>query len=370
MSEPVLIIDDDIGILEGLAAGLEACGRDVITCSDIESAEIVLENKEVGCVVCDVRLSGPLSIDGIEFIDRIRIKPQGPKLVMMSGGDAAVVGDESLRRGATHFLSKPFRLSELESLLGGFDAGSGSIVRMPSLPGILGGGSLTPHFQPILDIATGKRFGYEALIRFPDGAMLDNPELLFEYARRKLALPQLETVCLQQAMNMGGALLADDAHMFLNVSPLSFGDPLFSERLLGMARHGGIAPQRLVVEISEQDSFDPRAPLPSSIAELTAAGVQFAFDDVGSAYSHLARIAEIRPRFLKISQSFGSGFEQDPTKEKIVRNIAGLARAFDCEVILEGIECEATLVAASELGIGYGQGYYIARPAPAATFAA
>ena len=64
----VLIVDDDAGILEGLAYALEADGRSVITCSDIESAQMVVENEQIGCVLCDVRLSGPLSIDGIDFM--------------------------------------------------------------------------------------------------------------------------------------------------------------------------------------------------------------------------------------------------------------------------------------------------------------
>ncbi len=78
----------------------------------------------------------------------------------------------------------------------------------------------------------------------------------------------------------------------------------------------------------------------------------------------------IRPRFLKISQQFGTGFEEDPTKEKIVRNIIALAADFGCQTILEGVENEATLVAARELGIPLAQGYHLGRPGPAAEWRA
>ncbi|MGZ4778443.1 MAG: EAL domain-containing protein, partial [Thermoanaerobaculia bacterium] len=65
---------------------------------------------------------------------------------------------------------------------------------------------------------------------------------------------------------------------------------------------------------------------------------------------------------------FGTGFELDPTKTKIVRNTLSLANDFQSELIVEGIETAATAAAASALGIKYGQGFHFARPAPAGTF--
>jgi EAL domain-containing protein (putative c-di-GMP-specific phosphodiesterase class I) len=103
---------------------------------------------------------------------------------------------------------------------------------------------------------------------------------------------------------------------------------------------------------------------------LKSAGVRFAFDDVGSAYSHLEHIDVIRPQFLKISKQFGSDFERDATKEKIVRNIIALAADFGCATIIEGVETEATLDAARDAGIALAQGYLFGRPAEAAAFLA
>jgi EAL domain-containing protein (putative c-di-GMP-specific phosphodiesterase class I) len=99
-------------------------------------------------------------------------------------------------------------------------------------------------------------------------------------------------------------------------------------------------------------------------------GVRFAFDDVGIAYSHLPYLDSVRPSFLKISQEFGTGFEADPTKTKIVRNLLSLATDFECDLVLEGIETADTAITAADLGIKYGQGYYFARPAEASTFVA
>jgi len=96
--------------------------------------------------------------------------------------------------------------------------------------------------------------------------------------------------------------------------------------------------------------------------ELRAHGVQFALDDVGSSYAHLDQIARIRPSYLKISQEFGTNFEKNPSRKKIIRNIQSLAHDFECEIIVEGIETEETSQAATDLGARYAQGYLYGRP--------
>lgn len=122
-----------------------------------------------------------------------------------------------------------------------------------------------------------------------------------------------------------------------------------------------------MLEITEQGSLASDREVLDTIDELKTLGVRFAFDDVGVAYSYLPLIAKVRPSFLKISQHFGTGFEADDTKTKIVRNLLGLAKDFDCDLILEGIEAASTAKAAEDLGIKFGQGYYFAQPAEAAS---
>src|SRR5438876_921882 len=112
--QAILVVDDDDAIREGLAEALHASGRTVITCSDVESAQVVVENEPISAVVCDVRLSGPLSIDGIDFIDHVRAQQAGSKIVVMSGSGVAEIPPEALRHGATQFLAKPFDFADLE----------------------------------------------------------------------------------------------------------------------------------------------------------------------------------------------------------------------------------------------------------------
>ena len=317
--------------------------------------------------MCDVRLSGPLSIDGIDFIDHVRAQRAESKIVVMSGAGVAEITAGGSTPGATQFLAKPFDLADLERALGWEEEDAPTLSHVPPLLRILGSPSLVPRFQPIVATESLAHIAYEGLIRLTGAATLTNPELLFEYARRKRGVPALEMACIDRTMFAGAPLTRGGRLLFINASPLSFCDKAFAARVLDNARAAGIPLDQLVVEITEQNAFAAGHPN-GTIEMLGRAGVRFAFDDVGSAYSHLEHIDVIRPQFIKISKQFGTGVECDATKEKIVRNIIALAEDFGCATIIEGVETEATLKATRELGIPYAQGYYFAKPAPASTF--
>ncbi|MGZ8834048.1 MAG: EAL domain-containing protein, partial [Thermoanaerobaculia bacterium] len=129
----------------------------------------------------------------------------------------------------------------------------------------------------------------------------------------------------------------------------------------------GIPLDRIVLEITEQASLHAGPQLFKNVDQLRAVGVRFAFDDVGVAFSHLPFIDKLRPSFLKVSQEFGTAFERDSTKLKLVINIQSLARDFGCELILEGIEEQSTAGMAAQMGIKYGQGFLFGRPSDAAS---
>ncbi len=246
-------------------------------------------------------------------------------------------------------------------------ATTGRILRMPRFDDVLRSPQLRPRFQPIVTLANsaGIPYGYESLARYRTDTPLANPELLFKYAEKKKRVPDLELACLTRSLATG-AILTGGSKLFLNVHPAVFAD---SESLVVTiqkeAARNSISPGQLVVEITEQTSISNQEAAIAGIDELRALGVEFALDDVGVAYSHLALIDRIRPRYLKISQHFGTDFELDGTKQKIVKNILSLASDFGCDVILEGIEEQRTADAAHALGIRFGQGYLYSRPAEA-----
>ncbi|HUP45730.1 MAG TPA: EAL domain-containing protein, partial [Thermoanaerobaculia bacterium] len=368
----ILIIDDDLMITEGLAAGLARGGRTIVTCNDVESGEIVVEWLKPSHVVCDVRLTGAFGYEGLDFIRFVKRQSPGTRVILMTGDAPDALQLEASERGAVGFLRKPFELAQLDAVLDMMaPARAGSeqwpeIIRVPLLEQILEEQRLFSVFQPVVRLTSGDQLGYEALTRCRADLPMRNPESLFQYAHRKHRLVDLEAACLRNGIREGASL---PGSLFLNIHPAAFAS---GRRLLDVLReqadHSSVDVHRIVLEITEQGSISDEIKALDVIEQFKAAGIRLAFDDVGVAYSHLPFIGRVRPAFLKISQHFGTGFEADSTKTKIVRNLLGLANEFDCDLILEGIETAATAAAAVELGIKFGQGFHFAHPAAASDF--
>ncbi|HEY2829929.1 MAG TPA: EAL domain-containing protein [Thermoanaerobaculia bacterium] len=368
-TQSILLIDDDRIITEGLGEALQRDGRTIITCNDIESAELIVEKLHPSHVVSDVRLSGPFAFEGLDFVRFVRRHAPESHVVLMSGQASDAMLQEGSERGAVAFLRKPFEVRELDALLDHNEsrrAGAASdhpIIRMPLLDELLAGEDLRPMFQPIVSLDESRRvIGYESLARLRTDSPLRNPELLFRYAARKERVTDLEIACLDATMRAAASLPAA-ALIFMNVHPLAFqdGSRLIDHLEKGVASYG-LDAARFVLEITEQASLPTGPRLMETITAIRNLGMRFAFDDVGVAYSHLPYIDLVRPSFLKISQDFGSDFEADETRTKIVKNIASLAADFGCQTILEGIEETATARAAEALDIPLGQGYLFGRP--------
>lgn len=372
----VLVLDDDQMITEGLAAGLARDGRTVITANDLEGGELVVEWLKPSHVVSDVRLTGSVGYEGLDFIRFVKARSPDSRFILMTGDAPDALQLEASERGAVGFLRKPFDVAVLDSaldLVAPHREGSPDwpdIIRVPLLDQILGDGLLGTVFQPIVRIGTGKQLGYEALTRCRSDSPLQNPETLFKYAARKHRVVDLEVGCVRHSID-SGADLARTAALFLNIHPAVFasGERLY-DAITANAERASVNLNRIVVEITDQGSLTDEHGALETIERLKAAGVRFAFDDVGVAYSLLPFIGRVRPSFLKVSQHFGTGFESDPTKMKIVRNLIALAKDFDCDLILKGVETESTATVAQELGIKYGQGFWFAIPAEATAFAA
>lgn len=370
-SQVVLVLDDDPMITEGLAAGLERDGRTLITCNDIESAEMMVERFHPSHVVADIRLSGPFSFEGLDFIRYVGRHAPASRVILMSGDTPEALQLEGSERGAVAFLKKPFEIDELDSILNliscsplSMTSDENRLIRVPLIDEIIRSTHLRPFFQPIVSLdGADTRIGYESLARFHSNSPLRNPDMLFRYAGKKNRVVDLEFACISGTLAVANSV-SRSGLIFMNMHPAVFaaGREL-ADTLERYAILGDVSLERIVLEITEQGLLPDSRTLFETIDYLRDIGVRFALDDIGVAYSHLPLIGKIRPSFLKISQDFGTGFERDPAKTKLVSNIVSLAQDFDCDVILEGIEERSTATAATALGIALGQGYLFGRPA-------
>ena len=373
--EYVLLIDDDHSVTSALAMLLEREGRTTIVCSDTESAETMLTRYPITHVVTDVQFSGEFGFEGLHFLSRIRAHRPDARIVLMTGHTNGALRTAALGLGANVVLAKPFGGADLDRGLASpaiveSDEPYDTIV-VPDIEEVLHGNMLSVVFQPIvqLDGDSVHTVGFEALARaggtWPGGGTAG----LFDYAARRDRLADLNLAALEEALREA-RLLPEHALLFLNVDPMVFdgGDVLATLRTAA-ARHA-FPLHRIVLEITERSGFGDAAASAHVFDELRADGVRFALDDHGSAYSHLSMISVIRPSFIKISQTFGTGFEEDPTRVRIIKHVIALARDFGCQTILEGIESASTGRAAAEHGVDLVQGYHYGRPAPASHWSA
>ena len=357
MTSCLLIVDDDPDIGLGLAVALECAGRRIIVCRDLESAQIILDHEPVTDVVTDVKLSGPFRFEGLEFITEIQRVAPAARVILMSGHVTPELEAEAQRRGADAVLSKPFAVATLEPLLSApSDDTPASLTLVPTMDEIIGSHDFRPRFQPIVSLADETLHGVESLARYRGAGVFARPDLLFDYALRRHDVPRLEATCIEATMREA-VTFPESLTLFMNVHPAALDDMGVVLALESSAQKSGINLSRVVIEITEQQEIRQTPSLFESIDRIRDLGCRFAFDDVGVAYSHLPLIERIRPSYLKISQLFGTRFESDPTRTKIVRNLVGLAAEFTCSIIIEGVEDQSTADAARELGIEFGQGY-------------
>jgi EAL domain-containing protein (putative c-di-GMP-specific phosphodiesterase class I) len=212
-------------------------------------------------------------------------------------------------------------------------------------------------FQPVVDLATGNTVGFEALTRFDDGCP---PDRTFAAAVECGMGIELETVTLGAALREA-RLLPPRAWLSLNVSPtlLAQGDTLVG---LLAGRPGPV-----VLEVTEHEAIDTYAPLRAAMLRL-GPGVRLAVDDAGAGVANFNHLVGLRPDFVKIDAGLVRGVDADPSRRAVVVGLIHFAAEAGCQVIAEGIETAAERATVAELGVTLGQGYLLARPAPAGTW--
>jgi EAL domain-containing protein (putative c-di-GMP-specific phosphodiesterase class I)/GGDEF domain-containing protein len=217
-------------------------------------------------------------------------------------------------------------------------------------------------FQPIFDLSQGRHFACEALLRGPQGSALHGADALFAAASAAGRRFDLEWLGVETAL-ASFAAQKSALRLFLN---LSIGCLHASRHRLRDVRREllrlGIAPSRIVVEITENQSVTDFKDLQELLREVRQAGIQFAMDDLGEGFSNLRMWSDVRPEFVKIDRHFIQGIEGDTLKLHFVRAMHEIADACGSALIAEGVESAEQISVLRRLGIGYLQGYAIARP--------
>jgi diguanylate cyclase (GGDEF)-like protein/PAS domain S-box-containing protein len=232
-------------------------------------------------------------------------------------------------------------------------------------------GGLALHYQPVIDILSGKLVGAEALLRLTDNDGENiGPAIFIPIAESTGLIVELGEwvaieACRQQvAWREQGLIIC----MAINVSPLQFRQQGFVKKISQLIADTGIDARCLEIEVTESTLMDSVEDAVAILKRIKSLGVKVALDDFGTGYSSLSSLTSLPLDKLKVDQSFVKRVEHDAASRAVTEAVIALGRSLKLDVHGEGIETASALGYLKQLGCNQAQGYWFSQALPAEEF--
>jgi EAL domain-containing protein (putative c-di-GMP-specific phosphodiesterase class I)/ActR/RegA family two-component response regulator len=375
-----LLVDDDPFALKLLDRQLRTLGwTDITLCERAGDAFCALAERaaDIDLVFCDLQMP---DVDGVEFVRHLASIGYQGRLVLVSGEDGRIL-QTAQRLAEAHqivvlaALAKPVSSERLCGVLA--EVKPTRTVRLaegdppPSsgdLAKSIAADELLNHYQPKVALETGELVGVEALVRWRHpGRGLIFPDRFIATAEENGLIDALTLKVLEGALAQARrwADIGLDLRVAVNVSMDNLAALDFPDNVARALAAAGLAPTRLVLEVTESRLMkDPRAAL-DSLTRLRLKRIGLSIDDFGTGHSSLVQLRDVPFDELKIDRGFVSGVSGDASLRAIVEATLGMARQLGMKSVAEGVETRAEWDLLRDLGCDIAQGYWIARPMPA-----
>jgi len=269
-----------------------------------------------------------------------------------------------------------YRAKESGATVGTFVHGDDELQRhrlaiLGDLRRAIAADELELQYQPKVSLPSGQAVGCEALVRWrhPQKGLIPPGDFIPQAERtgliRALTAWVLHTAFQQLRCWQAEGLALD---VSVNVSPADLADSTFADTVAVLLAQTGADATRVVLEVTESAAMKD---LPKSLRvmeQLRVLGVRFSIDDFGTGYSSLAHLRRLPVDEIKIDRSFVQELEAQRTDDVVVRSTINLGHALNLKVVAEGVEIQASWDALHLLGCDLVQGYFVAKPMPAAEF--
>ncbi|GHE20390.1 EAL domain-containing protein [Halomonas urumqiensis] len=334
-------------------------------------------------------------MDGVEVMAELARRGSQARLIITSGVGSRVL-DAAGRSAREHGLdivgviAKPFSAIGLRELLYRAAKMEGSPVaawpgeRMPprqanveDLQEALTLGQIRLAYQPKIRCRTGTLVGFEALARWRHAQLGDiPPDVFIPLAEAHGLIDRLTLKVAEQALdwlvdisseataNRVGQHVLQDMLLSMNVSARSLANSELFDAILRLCRERGIAPQRIVLELTETSAMQDATTSLDTLTRLRLHGFQLSIDDFGTGYSSMVQLVRLPFSEIKVDKQFVMTATDSEESRAVIRSVVELGRSLGLNTTAEGVEDQKTLDYLDELHCDLAQGYLISRPLP------
>ena len=221
---------------------------------------------------------------------------------------------------------------------------------------------LSLHFQPIVNVATARLVGFEALARWHNPELGDvAPDLFISVAERTELIGTITQVLLRKAL-AAAASWSDDLFLSFNLSMRDLISQVTILQTVSMIESSGIDPRRIIIEVTETALMQDYERVQESLRILRSMGLKVALDDFGSGQSSLSYVHQLSLDKIKIDRGFIRNIAVQDNARNIVKTVIDLCRNLNFDCVVEGVETAEQVEIIGRLGCSTMQGYFFARP--------
>ncbi len=377
----VLVVDDKAFVRTVTGRILQDIGvTEIEYAADGRAAIATIERADplIDVVICDLVMP---DMDGVEVVRYAADLPHKPAFIFISGQSASLLTtavDMARARGLNVLgaIEKPIRREIVQTMLN--KLANAPAPRPPredvpltidDLARALDAGQIVLHFQPKVDVRTRTVIGYESLARWqhPSHGLIPPGQFIAMAEESALIGPLTDRVmqlALRQAANWNDAGLA--TKVSVNISAHMLVDLKLPDRIAREAEQHRVDPAQIVLEITETGVFQDAGDTLDILARLHMKGFPLSIDDFGTGYSSMEQLRRVPFSELKIDRAFVNGAALNKKSKAILQSSAGLAKSLGLTTVAEGAEDKADWDVLAEAGVDMVQGYFVARPMPAA----
>jgi EAL domain-containing protein (putative c-di-GMP-specific phosphodiesterase class I)/ActR/RegA family two-component response regulator len=376
--QKILVIDDEGDVGEFVSAAAQAMGFDCTATTDATTFLKTL-TPDTTLILLDLKMP---EMDGIELLRLLSERKCKAGIILMSGVDKRVLETagqlaQALGLSIVGHLQKPFRLAELEEILARpakpatlpiAQQGPQFITLYEELRSAIERNEFILHYQPQIDIATGRILGLEALVRWqhPERGLIF-PDNFIGRAEELGLIDELGWLIMDRGLSEVGQFANSDGKapmLSLNASVYSLHDLKFPDTLVSLAERHGVSPGNVTIEITESGLIEELSRTLDILTRLRMKQVKLSIDDFGTGYAMLQQLQNIPATELKIDKSLVQDIHGKDTDRIMVQKTIEMAHELGMQVIGEGVETQEQLDFLRMKDCDGAQGYLFSRPLP------